>query len=39
VDTVGVVARPTGCLASLSGAQPTVTQYYVVTFRRVKPTS
>jgi len=39
VDTVGVVSRPTGCLASLSGAQPTVTQYYVVTFRRERPTS
>ncbi len=36
VDTIGVVVQP-GCLASLFGAQRTVTEYYVVTFRR--PTS
>lgn len=35
VDTVGVVVKP-GCLASLFGAQRTVTEYYVVTFRRPK---
>jgi hypothetical protein len=35
VDTVGVVVQP-GCLASLFGAQRTVTEYYVVTFRRPK---
>jgi hypothetical protein len=38
VDTVGVVTKP-GCLASLFGAKQTLIQYYVVTFRRVKPTS
>ena len=35
VDTVGVVIQP-GCMASLFGAQRTVTEYYVVTFRRPK---
>jgi len=33
VDTVGVVIPP-GCLASLLGAKRTVTEYYVITFRR-----
>lgn len=35
VDTVGVVVQP-GCMASLFGAQRTVTEYYVVTFRQAK---
>lgn len=35
VDTIGVVVQP-GCLASLFGAQRTLTEYYVVTFRRPK---
>ena len=33
IDAIGVVERP-GCLAGLFGAGPTVTQYYVVAFRR-----
>lgn len=35
VDTIGVVVEP-GCLASLLGARRTLTEYYVVTFRRLK---
>jgi hypothetical protein len=35
VDTIGVVVQP-GCLASLFGARRTLTEYYVVTFRRPK---
>jgi hypothetical protein len=33
VDTVGIADKP-GCLASLLGAQQTVVQYYVITFRK-----
>jgi hypothetical protein len=33
VDTIGVVVQP-GCLGALLGAQRTMTEYYVVTFRR-----
>lgn len=35
VDTVGVVVAP-GCLALLLGAKQSITQYYVITFRRQK---
>ncbi len=33
VDTVGVVESP-GCLAALLGAKQSVTDYFVITFRR-----
>lgn len=36
VDTIGVVVQP-GCLATLFGAKQTLAEYYVVSFRRLKP--
>lgn len=35
VDSVGVVTKP-GCLASLLGAKQTLTEYFVITFRKSK---